>query len=80
MVPASVPLPPVAADMVKVSPARMFPSKVIGPELPTLIVASFPTIQKMLSACAPFFKSNVKAPFTVKAPSIWIMKIAEGLP
>jgi hypothetical protein len=53
MVPASTSLPPAAADMVKVSPAGMSPSKVIGPELPTLIVASVPTIQKMLAACAP---------------------------
>lgn len=40
IVPASTPLPPDAADMVKAVPARMFPSKVIGPELPTLIVAA----------------------------------------
>src|ERR1017187_4980864 len=40
IVPESVPLPPVAADMVKLVPARMFPSKVIGPELSALIVAA----------------------------------------
>src|SRR5579872_991044 len=45
MVPASTPLPPAAADMVKLSPASIFPSNVIAPELPTLIVASVPTIQ-----------------------------------
>jgi hypothetical protein len=79
MVPASVPLLADAEDMVKVSPAKMFPSNVIGPWLPTLIVAALLTIQKMLSACASPSKVNVIAPFTVKAPGIWIMKIAEGL-
>jgi hypothetical protein len=73
--------------MVKMSPDIIFPSKVIGPELPTLIVASAgagsvvepSTIQKILSACTPGPKVNVKTPFTVKAPSICIMKIGEGL-
>jgi len=45
IVPASTPLPPDAADMVKLCPARMSPSKVMGPELPTLTVASVPMIQ-----------------------------------
>jgi len=52
----------------------MLPPKMIGPELPTLMVASFLTIQKMLSACAPFIRLNPKLPFTVKSPSIWITK------
>lgn len=47
IVPASTPLPPAAADIVKAFPARMLPSKVIGPEPPTLIVALVPMIQKM---------------------------------
>ncbi len=78
IVPASTPLPPDAADMVKVSPARILPSKVMGPELPTLIVAMFLTIQKMLSGFAPPNSVKVIAPFTVRAPSIWIMKTWVG--
>src|SRR5271157_1586989 len=79
MVPASVLTPPDAADMVKAFPARMSPSKVIGPELPTLMVASVPTIQKMLLACAPFSSVNVIAPFTVRGPEVLIMKYSLGL-
>jgi hypothetical protein len=80
MVPAEVPVPPDAADIVKLVPARMFPSKSIAPELPTLIVAASSTIQKMLSACAPSSNVNVIAPFTVRSPGIWMMKSAEELP
>lgn len=79
IVPASVPLPPDAADMVKLVPARMSPSKTIGPEVPTLIVAASLTTQKMLSACAPFCSVKVIAPFTTKSPSTWITKTALGL-
>jgi hypothetical protein len=66
--------------MLKASPARMFPSKMMAGELPTLIVASLLTIQKILSACALPISENVIIPFTVKAPSIWIMKTAFGSP
>ena len=79
MVPASTPLPPAAADIVKLWPARIFPSKVIGPELPTLMVPMVPIIQKILLACAWFCSVNVRAPFTVKAPSVRITKISFGL-
>ncbi len=54
--------------MVKLVPARMFPSQSIGPELPTLIVAASPTIQKMFRErdtprCA-LLKSNVTTGFS----------------
>lgn len=52
IVPANKPLPPAAADMVKLSPASIFPSKLMGPELPTLMVPMVPIIQKMFSARA----------------------------
>jgi hypothetical protein len=57
----------------------MSPSKTIGAELPTLIVAASSTTQKMLSACAPFSSVKVIAPFTVKFPFTWITKTALGL-
>ena len=78
IVPASMPLPPDAADMVKLDPARMFPSKMISAELPTLIVAASSTTQKMLSACASFSSVKVIAPFAVKFPFTWMTKTALG--
>ena len=66
--------------MVKLDPARMSPSNVIGPELATLIVAALFTIQKMLLAWAPFSSVKVIVPFTVKSPSIWITKSSVGSP
>src|ERR1035441_2256751 len=80
IVPASTPLPTDPADIVKLVPARMFPSKVIGPELPTLIVAASSTTQKMLLVCAPPSSVNVIAPFTVRAPPTRITKTSLGLP
>jgi hypothetical protein len=66
--------------MVKLDPARIFPSKTMGAELPTLIVAAFSTIHETLLACAPFSSVNVMAPFTVKSPRIWITKSSVGSP
>ena len=57
-----------------VDPARMLPSKVITAL--GLIVASPPTIQKMLSGFAPLIRLNVMAPLKVRFPGAWMMKIA----
>ena len=80
IVPASTELPPAWADIVKLVPARMFPSNVPAGELPTLIVAASSTIQKMLSGFALFSRLKIKVPFTVKAPLIRMTKTAFGLP
>ena len=68
------------ASIVKVpsvAPTRMFPSNVM--DVLGLIVASLPTIQKMLFAFAPFMRLKVMEPLMARFPGAWMMKIALAL-